>query len=183
MRPGDACGVPRVVLVVLLALIAGCGGSDEPRETATATPTATPTAEAKAEDGLERYSYNGFSMLVPAGWSEEKDTDGVIFGAPNDEGALGFYVSDSPYTAKEYVEKIILSGDKTRVLERDKVQLEGVGTGIAVRTTQSKSDDEGWWQLAAATIDGQLVSVMITSSPHVTPKQVDQMLHSVERDA
>jgi hypothetical protein len=171
--------VPRVVLVVLLlVVVGGCGGSEE-----RAASTATPTATATAEGALKRYSYNGFSMLVPSGWKQEKDKDGVIFGAPNDEGALGFYVMDSPYTAKEYVDQIILSGDKTRVLERDKVELEGVGTGIAVRTTQSKDDDEGWWQLTAATIDGQLVSVMITQSPHLTGKQVDQMLHSVERDA
>jgi hypothetical protein len=174
--------VPRVVLVVLLALICGCGGSDEQT---VATPTSTPkaTSTATAEGALERYSFNGFSMLVPAGWMEEKDQDGVIVGAPNDEGAVGFYVMDSTYTAEEYVKKIILGGDKTRVIERDKVALKRVGTGIALRTTQSKDDDEGWWQLTAATIDGQLVSVMITQSPHLTDKQIDQMLHSVERDA
>jgi len=174
--------VPRVVLVVLLALMCGCGGSDE-RPASTASPAAKATPAAKADGGLERFSFNGFSMLVPAGWKQEKDQDGVIFGAPNDEGAVGFYVQDSSYTAAEYVKRIILSGEKTRVLERDKVEVGRVGTGIAVRTTQSKDDDEGWWQLTAATIDGQLVSVMITPSPHLTDKQVDQMLHSVERDA
>jgi hypothetical protein len=169
--------VARVVLVVLLVLVAGCGGSSQRPATSTATPTAT------AEGSLERVSFKGFSMLVPTGWKKESDTDGVLFGAPDDEGAVGFYVMDSAYTAKEYVDRIILSGDKTRVLERDRVTVERVGTGIAVRTTQSKDDDQGWWQLAAATIDGQLVNVMITSSPHLTAKQVDQMLRSVERDA
>jgi hypothetical protein len=170
------------VLVVLLALICGCGGSDE-KGVATPAPAAKGTPAAKAEGGLERFSFNGFSMLVPAGWKQEKDQDGVVFGAPNDEGAVGFYVQDSTYTAKEYVDKILLSGEKTRVLERDKVKVGRVGTGIAIRTTQSKRDKEGWWQLTAATIDGQLVSVMITQSPHLTGTQVDRMLHSVERDA
>jgi hypothetical protein len=176
--------VPRVVLVVLLALICGCGGSDE-RTAATPTPSATAKASpaAKAEGGLERFSFNGFSMLVPAGWKKQTDKDGVIFGAPNDEGAVGFYVMDSTYTAPEYVKRIILSGEKTRVLERDRIAVKGVGTGIAVRTTQSKTDKQGWWQLIAATIDGQLVDIAITPSPHLTDEQVDQMLHSVEREA
>jgi hypothetical protein len=179
--------VPRVVLVVLLVLVSGCGGGSENEPAAsTATPQAAATATAAAAGGshaLRRQSYNGFSMLVPADWKQEKDTDGVIYGAPDDKGALGLYVMDSPYTAKEYVDTIILSSKKTRVLERRKVAVEGVGTGIAVRTTQSKDDDTGWWQLTAATIDGQLVSVMITSSPHVTDEQAEQMLRSVERDA
>jgi hypothetical protein len=170
------------VLVVLLALVCGCGGSDE-RPASDPAPTAKATPAAKAEGGLERFSFNGFSMLVPAGWKKESDKDGVIFGAPNDEGAVGFYVMDSTYTAPEYVKRILLSGDKTRVLERDKVAVKGVGTGIAVRTTQSKTDKEGWWQLVAASIDGQMVDIAITPSPHLTDEQVDRMLHSVERDA
>jgi hypothetical protein len=174
--------VPRVVLVVLLVLVCGCGGSGEPT-VSTPVPKAGATATPTAEGGLERFSFSGFSMLVPAGWKQEKDEDGVIFGAPNDEGAVGFYVQNSTYTAKEYVDKILLSGEKTRLLERDKVKVGGVGTGIAIRTTQSKTDKEGWWQLTAASIDGQLVSVMITSTPHLTDEQVDRMLHSVEREA
>jgi hypothetical protein len=170
------------VLVVLLALVCGCGGSKEPTAS-DPTPAATASPTATDDNGLKRFSFNGFSMLVPADWKQEKDQDGVIFGAPDDKGAVGFYVMSSTYSAKDYVDQILLSGDKTRVLERDKVKVARVGTGIAIRTTQSKEDKEGWWQLTAATIDGELVSVMITPSPHLTDKQVDQMLKSVEREA
>jgi hypothetical protein len=119
-------------------------------------------------------------MLVPTDWEQESDKDGVLWGAPDENGAIGFYVLDSPYQADEYIDQIILSDENLKVRKRDKVKLEGVGTGT--RLLLGKPGDP-WWKLVAATIDGQLLDITIATGGHFGVKQVDQMLRSVERDA
>lgn len=169
--------------VVLIALaLAGCGSEAAkqpaaPRKATTAKATPTP-----APGTLTRYTANfGISALMPTGWKADKQAKyhGVIFSGPGDDGGIGFYVEEKTGTPKEWLENIVLSDKRLKVVTRRTVNVPGLGKGIRVALRYPNKPPQ--YDLYVATIDGVFVEVTVHPGSQLSKGQVSRILTSVKR--
>jgi hypothetical protein len=176
------------VAAALALLLAGCGGNGGGAGTtesvATATAMATTATAAAPSNGalaLKRYEFMGVTALVPGGWNEEPNEEGVVLGAPDDKGAMGFFVREDPHSPDEWIDRIVLDGysKKVKVVRRERVRYPTIGRGVLL--TLRQPPNAPIYNAYAATIDGLLVELTLFPADKLTRAQVEEILLSLRR--
>lgn len=180
-----------VAITTVLAVAAGCGGSDDGREAradSAPTPATSGASDVSREagrtaDGWNRVVLGLVELEVPGQWRSSDDTgDDIQIWSRQDHGIGQFQALSRDTTSDEMlVDAKQDASDNGNTLAGERpVEVAGLGTGYRFDLTLANGDVHDG--LVLATIDGIAIDLLVDDLDETTPSSTaDRVFASLKR--